>query len=411
MTRHERQGWLIIACVALTNFLVMGPSIGTIGIFFTPLIKEFGWSRAAVSRTATAFLIAMGVVNPLVGWLMDRIPARIPMSIGVALAGASFLLAGHVNTLGALVASYALMGMGVGASTIQPGMIVAANWFTDRRGLAIGVTIAGAGLGGCVLPPLVEHLILTHGWRITMDLIGIPIFAIALPIVALAIRTRPAGESIAGKAHAVPGLELGPALRSAVFWLLAAIHLSFITAFAGAYFHMVPFLIGAGYSPQSAAFIFGAHAAVSLPGYLLLGTLADRYGAKVVLGGGLAVQALGMMLLLGLRDHRFASALLPVFVVSYGLTAGVGTAIGAVLLAEALGLRSYGSLTGIIGLIAMLGSAAGPIVAGRIYDLTASYTRSYELCGILMLAGAMLTSFVYPAEGHDLVATVPAPPV
>jgi MFS family permease len=406
MTSRQRQGWMIIAGIALTNFVVMGPSIGTIGIFFTPLIKQFGWSRAEVSRTATAFLIAMGLINPLVGWLMDRVPARIPMSIGVILAGASFLVASRVNTLSGLVLSYALIGVGVGASTILPGMIVAANWFSDRRGVAIGLTIAGAGLGGCVLPPLVEHLILSYGWRTTMVLIGIPMFVIALPIITLVIRTRPAGETAEEKAQALPGLELGPALRSAAFWLLAAIHLVFTVAFAGSYFHMVPFLIGAGYSPQTAAFIFGAQAAISLPGYVVLGTLADRFGAKVVLGTGLTMQAISMMLLLGLGNHHFATGLLPVFIVCYGLTVGVGTAIGAVLIAEALGLRSYGSLTGIIGLIATVGSGIGPIVAGRIYDLTASYTRSYELCAVLMLTGAILTSLVYPAEGREQIAAV-----
>ncbi len=406
MTQHDRQGWVIVGSVAATNFIVMGPSIGTIGIFFTPLIRQFGWSREQVSVMATAFLIAMGVVNPFVGWLLDRIAARVPMSIGAALAGAAFLLASRMNSLAALVFCYALAGVGVGASTILPGTIVADNWFSEQRALAIGITIAGAGLGGCVLPPLVSHLIATHGWRATMVCIGVPMFVAALPLILLIIRTRPQGETAEEKNTALSGLQLGPALRSTPFWMLVGMHLGFTIAFTGAYFHMVPFLIGVGYTAQSAAYIFGATAAVSLPGYLLLGSLADRFGAKPVLIGALITQAVGMLLLLSIGGHRFTAALLAIFVVSYGLTVGSGTALGAALVAQSLGLRSYGSLQGIIGLIATVGSGIGPIIAGHIYDSTASYTAAFELCAALMLTGAVFASLVYPAQGLGTTSPV-----
>jgi MFS family permease len=402
MTQHDRRGWLVVGSVAATNFIVMGPSIGTIGIFFTPLIKQFGWTREQVSLMATAFLFAMGIVNPLVGWLLDRIPARIPMSIGAIAAGAAFLAASRIHSLEALVVCYAIIGLGVGASTVTPGLIVAANWFSDRRGLAIGITIAGAGLGGCVLPPLVSHLIATSGWRATLVCIGVPMFVLALPLIVLIIRTRPEGAEGEEQAGALSGLELGPALRSLPFWLLVAMQLGFVVAFAGVYFHMVPFLIGAGYSAQTAAFIFGAQAAVSLPGYLVLGTMADRFGAKPVLAASLLIQAASMLLLLTIAWHHFTVGLTVIFVITYGLTVGSGTALGAVLLAEALGLRSYGTLSGIIGLIATVGSAAGPVVAGRIYDTTASYSAAFELCAALMLAAAVFASLVYPAEKRDV---------
>jgi MFS family permease len=406
MTPQERRGWTVIASVALTNFIVMGPSIGTIGIFFTPLIKEFGWSRAEVSQIATAFLFAMGVVNPLVGWLLDRIEARVVMSIGAAVAGVGYLLASRADALTPLVAFFAVIGLGVGASTILPGIIVAANWFSKRRALATGITIAGAGLGGCLLPPLVEHLILVHGWRTTMICIAAPMFVVALPAILLAIRTRPeAAASESSEPAALAGLELGPALRSAPFWILAAMQFSFTVAFTGGYFHMVPFLIGAGYSAQTAAFIFGAQAAVSLPGYVLLGTLADRFGPKTVLAPALVILAASMIILLGAGSSHLGIALAVLFIVTYGLTVGAATPLGAVLLAEACGLRRFGTLNGIVGFIAVVGSAVGPLLSGRIYDVTASYSLAFELCAGLLIAAAILTTLVFPAEGRDAVPT------
>jgi MFS family permease len=108
-----------------------------------------------------------------------------------------------------------------------------------------------------------------------------------------------------------------------------------------------------------------------------------------------------MVLLLGLGGHHLTTLLMLIFMVCYGLTIGSGTALGSALLAESLGLKSFGSLAGIIGLIATIGSGAGPIVAGHIYDTTASYTAAYELCGALMLAAAVFAMLVYPAEGRD----------
>jgi MFS family permease len=408
MTQRSRQGWLIIACVVLVNFIVMGPSIGTIGIFFAPLIKEFGWTREQVSIIATAFLLAMGIVHPFVGWLLDRVPARVPMGVGAAMSAVAFLLASRVHSLGALVACYVLLGMGVGASTILPGTIVAANWFEEQRGLAIGITIAGAGFGGCVLPPSVSHLILVYGWRATMVFIAMPMVVIALPIILFMIRTRPEGETQEQHAAAVSGLELGPALRSASFWFLVLMQLGFTVAFTGAYFHMVLYLIGTGFSPQAAAFVFGAAVLVSLPGYVVLGTLADWFGAKLVLACSLITQAVAMMVLLTLNGRHTNPALMLIFVVTYGLTVGSGTALGAVLLANSLGLRSFGSLSGIVGMIATAGSGVGPIIAGHIYDHTRSYTGAFELCSLLMLAAAVFGSLVYPVEGRDSEL---APPV
>ena len=199
MTPQERRGWKVIASVALTNFIVMGPSIGTIGIFFTPLIKDFGWTREEVSRLATAFLIAMGIANPLVGWLLDRVEARVVMTIGAAAAGIGYVLQAAPTRSPRCSFSSRSSDWEWARLTILPGIIVAANWFDKQRALATGITIAGAGFGGCVLPPLVAHLISGLRMRTTMLCIAAPMFVVALPVIMLAIRTRPAGA--AGKAR------------------------------------------------------------------------------------------------------------------------------------------------------------------------------------------------------------------
>jgi MFS family permease len=389
---------MIVAGLAAVNFIVMGPSYGTIGIFFSPLIKEFGCTRGQVSGMATAFLLAIGMINPCVGWLLDRIPPRIPVAIGAGATGAAFLIASQAHSLETLIFCYALAGLGVGASTILPGMVVAASWLSEQRALAIGITMAGAGVSGCVLPPVAAHLIRAYGWRVTMVGIGLPMFVLALPIIITMIRTPPEGATEEEQGGALMGLDLGPALLSLPFWLLVGVHVTHTVASTGAYFHMVPYLIEVGYPAQTAAIIFGANAAISLPGYVLLGNLADSFGPKPVLACSLILQAISMILVVGLRGPYLINVRLIIFIVLYGLPFGSGTALGSALLADSLGLKSFGSLAGIIGLIATMGSGAGPWVAGRIYDTSGRYAGAYELCAVLMLVGALFALFVYPAE-------------
>ncbi len=114
MTAQDRQGWRVVAALAVVSFLLLGSTIGTIGIFFHPLIQSFGWSHEQVSRLATAFLLCMGLSAWLAGWMLDRMPAQVPMGLGALAAGIGYFLASRCHSLGSLTAAFALIGAGVG---------------------------------------------------------------------------------------------------------------------------------------------------------------------------------------------------------------------------------------------------------------------------------------------------------
>jgi MFS family permease len=70
MTPEQRHGWLIVAALFVVEMLVLGGVTGTMGLFLTPLMKQFGWSHSHVSMILTGFSLAFGLGTPLVGWLM-----------------------------------------------------------------------------------------------------------------------------------------------------------------------------------------------------------------------------------------------------------------------------------------------------------------------------------------------------
>jgi len=138
-----RRAWIVVAVLFFTLFFIFGSSYKTAGVFFTPVIRTFGWSRARLSTLQTALAIAAGVSAPFIGWMLDRIEARFVMAAGAVIAGCGFVTASLAQSYGAMIAAYLLIGLGVGAATLLPCSMVIANWFGVRRGLAMGLAMAG----------------------------------------------------------------------------------------------------------------------------------------------------------------------------------------------------------------------------------------------------------------------------
>ncbi len=193
MTKRERQGWIIVASLFATLLLVFGSGYNTAGVFVTPLIKEFGWKRAKVSFLQSWLAASAGICGPAAGWLLDRVEARIVMVAGAAIAGLAWLLASQAHSYGTLVVAYLLMGLGLTGATLLPASLIIANWFGARRGIAMGMAFAGTSFGGAVMTVVASHAIVWGGsWRTGYLVLAVPMFILVIPIVLLAIRTRPA---------------------------------------------------------------------------------------------------------------------------------------------------------------------------------------------------------------------------
>ena len=130
----------VLLVLYLTMFFVMAGTTNTISIFIMPLIKTYGWTHARVSVLPTAFSLTQGCFGLLVGWLLDRFDARSVMSVGAVVAASGLALAGSSHSFPPFLGAYVLAGIGASAATQVPGAVVSANWFTERRGLALGIT-------------------------------------------------------------------------------------------------------------------------------------------------------------------------------------------------------------------------------------------------------------------------------
>jgi MFS family permease len=388
MRPQHRQGWIIVATLFVVLALIFGGGFNTFAVFLTPLVNEFGWSRAQVSTLVTALALSAGLSAPLVGWLLDRVEARLLMVVGAALAGVACLGASLSSSYFPILCSYVVLGLGVGAATLLPCSLVVANWFSDRRGAALGVTFAGTSVGGMVMTLVANYAIAYGGWRAGYVALALPMLFLAIPLVLLTVQTRPPGESslsVAERADALPGLELRPALRTRSFWMISLAQFFFAFAVGGTGAHLISYLIGEGYSASAAALVLSLVFGFTSLGKFLMGLFADRVSGRIALAANFAMTAAGVVLIFGAHNV----AVLAVFVLIYGFALGVPLVLMPMVVADSLGLKRFGILSGTTGVFGTVGGAVGPVVAGWIYDVMQSYDFAFEIFIATLVTGAL----------------------
>ncbi|MNZ30553.1 putative MFS-type transporter YhjX [compost metagenome] len=387
----QRQGWILVMGLAVVLCVIFGTTISALGLFTLPITADLHCSHEQAARFATAFMLSMTLSMPLAGWLLDRLAPRPVMTAGSVLAALGYLLAASSPDIDRLTLALVLGGIGVGASTYVPAMTLASHWIASgRRGLAFGILLAGASLGGVIFPNLLTHLIGVLGWRSVMQAIAGLILLICVPLLLWLARLpeSPAAAS-QGAADPIPGHAVGQALRMPRYWLWIAMQLLLTTSSLGIYIALVAYLVSAGYSAQTAASWYAGVAIASLAGNFLFGAASQRWNARTILLLGNAITIAGILCLLGAQHPALGLAAVAVFTLSWGTTFNLVNQLAPLLLVEAMGQRNFGSLLGIGNLIAGLGSAFGPAAVGYLVDTTHSYPPALLLCAALAAAATL----------------------
>lgn len=184
-------GWWVLAACSVIGALNAGFYYYGFGAFFTPLINEFGWSRAQLSGASSIARVEGGVVAPLVGMVIDRFGPRRVMLVGIPLFGVGFALISRVNDLLTFYLLFIfLVSTGNSLGTSFPPMAAVNNWFARRRGIATGLLMAGYGIGGGTGAFFLGWLITAYGWRNAAVASGAIILVVGV-IAAAFVRRRP----------------------------------------------------------------------------------------------------------------------------------------------------------------------------------------------------------------------------
>lgn len=366
---RARSKWLVLAGLWVATAMLFGTALATGGLFYRSISTTFHTSRQAVSLISSLPSVGVCLGSLVAGWLLTFLDPKPVIIIGLGLVGLSFGAAAMAPSFPLLLLCYGAVGVGVGIGCVIPVSLIIRAWFGERAGFALGLTMTGAAVGAASTVPAATYFITHHGWRVAEMALGVPFIFPVIPIVAL-LRSRPAQTRAAGAlAPQEGGLEVSAALATREFWLIVLGQFSFGWIANSMLGHLVSYLTGLGYGLNRAAAALSAVLLLAAAGKVLLGYLADWTGSRWAMATTFIGTAAGLALLLNASRPAF---LLPAIVV-YGLCWGPPLALLPLLTMESLGLRRFGAISGLTSIGFTLGSALGPLSAGRIFDRTHSY--------------------------------------
>jgi len=374
----------------LGGALLMTLALGTIyawSVFVAPLESEFGWKRAQTSTVFTVSVVVFGISFVLAGRLQDRFGPFLISMTGSVLVSLGFFLCAYTASLHYLFFCYGVlggMGNAFGYATVIPVM---SKWFPDKRGLALGLAIAGYGGGSAIFGSLANLVMFPHfGWRTTCTLLG-GIFFVMTAAGSILLKNPPAyyqplGWNPSRKAR-ISSWEFTPrqVLRTWSFYLM---WLGFgLGSSAGLLVisQLIPFAKSRGISSAAVAtmgLVVGAAGNVS--GRILSGWLSDALGRLNTLRLALGVSAIAMPVLYW-AGARVATLYILVFAVyfCYGTQASVNPATAA----DFWGTQNAGVNFGLLFTAWGAAGIIGPTIGGVLFDKYRNYEAAFYAAAAL----------------------------
>jgi MFS family permease len=380
-------GWRVVLAACFGVMAGFGSLfVYTFAVFVKPLSAAFGWNREAISLGFGLAAITLGLVSPLLGRWIDRFgPRRIILPCMTMYGCAIISLAQLHSQLWQFYLTCIVLGVvGNGAAHLAYSRSIS-TWFQRRLGMALAFVMVGAGLGAMILPVVAQAIISRSGWRAAYLSLGCLALLLGLPLSWRYIVERGAiRRETAPVSHC--GLTWQQGLRSFAFWIIVAILFVSSISMNGAITHLSALLTDRGITPGDAALCASLLGGSSVLGRVGVGWLLDRFfGARVALVVNL-ITAAGIFLLARASSFPagcFAAALI-------GIGAGGEAAITPYLLTRYFGLRAFSTLYGLTWTFYAAAGAIGPVILGRAFDLTGSYTSLLVvLAAALSLAAAM----------------------
>ena len=362
--------WMILAAVLGLMLNTGVVSNFAFAVFIKPITADLGITRATLTSALVIGVLCGTIVGPLFGKAIDHFGLRVvhmPMIAAFAVTTAMLSLLRMPYAVMAVI--FAFHGLfGAGQSPVAYSKAIAA-WFDEDRGLALGIAIAGVGLGVAIIPPFVSYLIVQYSWRVAYLGLGAAIIVLALIPVALFEREPPIPpERVqARNSAAIPGITLSEAVLGGWrFWAMTVAFFVAIVAINGTLTQVVALLTDRGLPLAFAVAALSASGIALTGGRIVSGFCLDRiHGPYVALfffvcaGAGVALLASGFA--------PFAGTVL------CGLGIGAEVDLMAYFVSRYFGLKAFGAIYGLMFALFSLGVGVGPWLMGLSFDYLHSY--------------------------------------
>jgi MFS family permease len=402
-------GWWMVAASFFIAFYVGGAMFYGFTAFFEPIVNEFGWSYTQVSIGISLRGVEMGILAPIIGFLVDRFGSRRLAIFGVITVGFGLIIISQTQSLIMLYAGFLLLSLGAGGCTSVVLYTAVANWFRRNIGKALGITACGFGAGG-VMVPLIPWLIDTYDWRTALIILALGMWIFGIPL-ALIIRDKPEQYGYFPDGGVMPEVALSPQIeedeveasfgeivRGRTLWLISLAEAIRWIIFTAVVVHIMPYLNSIGMPRASAALVAAAIPLISLIGRFGFGWLGDIFDKRYLMAITYCLTGMGMLAL----SFASVSSAIFFFLIFFALALGGGVTLRGAMLSEYFGRASFGKALGIIMGISSIGGIMGPILAGWTFDTMGTYQLIWLIfCGLTVISISVIL-MLRPATNSSL---------
>jgi MFS family permease len=399
-SRRFFYGWVIVAISTLALVISNGLAIGGIPVFYKPVQEELialgtanvqTVDRVTGDGASLTFLLA-GIFSLIVSLLIGRFRLKTLMVAGCFVLGGGLAIYSAATSPWHIYLSHSLLGLSLGLVGVTIQTVLIANWFRQRRGLAMGIVLTGTSFGGMLIALAGRPLIQTHGWRTALLILSGIVWLVLLPAILFFVKDRVPEidgdydggrhpESRAGSTSRL-GFTIGEAIKTRHFWLLS---LCAAAIFYPIFTVLQQFILHIQKSPSiavdaaTASLAQSVLLATSIGGKFIFGWLSDRLATVRVMLICCSVMSAASLLLLGFLNAGNVF----LFLVPFGLGYGGTFVLIQLLAVEYFGLKDIGRILGALTVIETLGGAIGGAITGRLAAAAAGdYTAAFYMVTI-----------------------------
>jgi sugar phosphate permease len=393
-------GWAVVAVTFLVTLTTAG-AMGLPGALILPLGQEFGWETDQISGALALRILLFGLMAPFAAALIERYGLKRVILTALFTIACGFVLTLAMNRIWQMFLLWGIVvGLGTGMTALVMSAIVANRWFTERRGLVLGMLTASNATGQLVFLPLAAWLESHYGWRAALapSLIGMGVAAIAVWLFMVDrpsdVGLQPFGET----GNTAPPPAQRPAFSGAfrilfevsgnpVFWVLAGTFFVCGLSTNGLIqTHFISLCADYGVPVVTAASMLAIIGMCDFVGTIASGWLSDRYDNRALLFMYYGLRGLSLLYLPGSSFSIYALSLFSVF---YGLDWVATVPPTARLAAQTFGRDRAGVAFGWIFAAHMIGASVAAYGAGFSRTALETYLPAFYCAGVACLVAAM----------------------
>jgi len=385
--------WTIVVG-ALIIQLCLG-AVYSWSVFVNPLKEVYDFTTTQTQIIFSVALATFALVMVFAGRWQDKVGPRKVATVGGIVLGLGYILAKYTaGSFPGLVATIGILGgAGIGFGYVCP-IAAGVKWFPDKRGMVSGLAVAGFGAGAWIFAKLGASYVESYGILTAFQYLG-AIFLVAVVLGAQLLKNPPGGYKPAGwnppEKTAKKGgedFEWKEMLATKQFWMLWLMFVFGAAAGLMVIGNLKPFGIFSGLDAATAGMAVGVLALANGAGRIIWGTASDKLGRTRAMLVMFLLQGAMMLYLVNMGSTKM---LLTVAAAWVGFNFGGNFALFPSATADYFGTKNVGVNYGFVFTSYGVAGIVGPILGGRVFDLTGSYLWAFIPAGVACLLAAGLS--------------------